>query len=750
VGVRGGKEPQLVKLEGRVTRVLFRDEGSLFTALRLRPARGTEFRAAGELMNVAVGDEFTLTGTWERHPKWGPQLKVTAAEKKLPRRPEAITAYLSGGLFSGVGEALARRLVTHFGERTLEVLLSRPEEAERVPGIGGKKLSRLMAALRRHRGIQELALFLQGHGVSLFLTKKIHERYGHEALAVVKADPYRAAEEVPGIGFLRADAIARKIGIPADSPARIRASVMYVLKERCQGQGHSFLPERRLVQECLAFLNREEGGRVGPETVAAAIGQQIEAGRLVKDAPEAIYLREAFDAEVDLARRIRALSAAAVAVPSHLERVLRDTGEEAGLVYAEEQRQAIRAALTSPVAIVTGGPGTGKSTVIRGVIAALRRLRPEASVLLAAPTGRAAKRLTEVTGWEARTIHRLLEFSPESGTFQRSEADPIEGRLLVVDEASMLDLSLASALLRAVPARMQVLFVGDADQLPSVGFGNVFADLIRSATVPVVRLRHVFRQAQQSRIVTNAHLVNQGRMPVLDRGTDCEFVPIEDEAEVAEYVKAAALAYRAAGRPLEEINVLVPMRKGEAGVTALNALLQAALNPPSEGKREIAAGETAFRGGDKVMQVRNNYAKGVFNGDMGVVAAIRLPEDAEEDEEGEERLVVDFEGNRVAYTRADLDQLVLAYACTVHKAQGSEYRGIVLLPVVRQHYVMLQRNLLYTAITRAREHAVLVGQAAAIRRAVTNVGSRLRFSRLADRLKAGSAAVPRTVEPARS
>jgi exodeoxyribonuclease V alpha subunit len=377
------------------------------------------------------------------------------------------------------------------------------------------------------------------------------------------------------------------------------------------------------------------------------------------------------------------------------------------------------------------------------VIAALGRLRPQAQVLLAAPTGRAAKRLGELTARQARTIHRLLEFSPESGVFQRGEADPLEGKLLVVDEASMLDLYLASALLKAVPAGMQVLFVGDADQLPSVGFGNVFADLIRSASVPVVRLRHVFRQAQQSRIVTNAHLVNQGRMPILERGSDCEFVPIEEEAAVAEYVKTAALAHRDAGRPLEEFNVLTPMRRGEAGVAALNALLQTTLNPPGAGKRELAAGETVLRCGDKVMQVRNNYAKGVFNGDIGVVSAIRLPEDSEEGEDAEEQLVADFDGCLVPYARAELDQLVLAYACTVHKAQGSEYRGVVLLPVVRQHSVMLQRNLLYTAITRAREHAVLVGQAAAIRRAVSNVGSRLRYSRLAERLKATDAPVSR-------
>jgi len=743
-------------LEGRVTRILFRDDAVFFSAVRVWPKGGPEITVVGEFLEVAAGDEFTFTGEWETHPKWGPQLRVFHALRKLPRDPQAIVAYLSGGLFPGIGPVLARRLVSHFGAETLEVLLARPEEVVKVPRITAQKRQRLVASIYEHRQIQDLALFLQGHGVSLSLTKKIQERYGREALAVVRNDPYRVASEIPGIGFLKADAIARKTGLSPDSPARIKASVAYVLRDRCEVRGHSFLPRAELVRECLTFLNRDSNGpaavRVTPARVNGEIEELLHTGNLVVEDPDAIYLPEVYEAEVDLARRIQILQAVSLPPADGLEAALADTqalggsGDRkvprkdhsnthlVGIAYAEEQRQAIRIALTSPIAVVTGGPGTGKSTVIRGVIAALNLLREKPTVLLAAPTGRAAKRMAELTGREALTIHRLLGFSPDTGSFQRNENNPLDADLLVVDESSMVDLDLASALFRAAPPGMQILLVGDADQLPSVGFGNFFADLIRSGTLPVVRLAHIFRQARESRIVVNAHRVNQGRMPILDRVSDCQFISIEEGAKVADFIRNAVLSYRSAGLALDEINVLSPMRKTETGVAALNQLLQEALNPPSKGKPQVAAGENVFRAGDKVMQIRNNYEKGVFNGDTGVIEAIHLPKEEEEEEEPE-RISVNFQGARVGYERTELDQLVLSYACTVHKAQGSEYKGVVLIPVVRQHWVMLQRNLLYTAITRAKERVILVGQEAAIRRAVTNVGSRLRYSRLAQRLK---------------
>jgi exodeoxyribonuclease V alpha subunit len=729
-------------LEGRVTRVLFRDEDALFSAVKVLPDAGPEVTVVGEFLSVSKGDEFTFTGEWETHPKWGPQLRVLHALPKLPREPRAIEGYLSGGLFRGVGKALARRLVKHFGERTLEVILARPEDVEQVPGISSKKRSSLVKSLYEHRQVQDLALFLQGHGVSLYLTKKIHEHFGRDALAVMRADPYRCAREIPGIGFLKADSIARKTGLPPDSPARVRASIEYVLRDRCEVRGHSFLPRKDLVRECLGFLNGELGSRdVPPDQVSGEIGELLSAGALVAEGPDAIYLREAYEAETVLAGRIRDLQRTPLPVPPRLEEALAKAECEAGITYAPEQREAIRKALSSPAAIVTGGPGTGKSTVIRGVIAALSSLSDGAKVLLAAPTGRAAKRMAEITGCEALTIHRLLEFSPDTWTFQRDENEPLDADLLVVDEASMLDLLLASALFRAVPPGMQVLLVGDADQLPSVGFGNVFADLIRSGAVPLVRLSHVFRQARESRIVTNAHRVNQGRMPILERTPDFRFVALEDNAKVAEFIRDAALYYRSHGMAPDEINVLTPMRRTETGVVALNKLLQDALNPPAGGKTQIEAGEAVLREGDKVMQIRNNYVKEVFNGDMGIVETIGAREDSG-DEDEDERIIVNYQGARVTYAKTELDQLVLAYACTIHKAQGSEYEGVVLIPIVRQHWIMLQRNLLYTAITRARKRVVLVGQEAAIRRAVTNAGSRRRYSRLAERVKETSGRRP--------
>jgi exodeoxyribonuclease V alpha subunit len=729
-------------LEGRVTRVLFRDEDALFSAVKVLPDAGPEVTVVGEFLSVSKGDEFTFTGEWETHPKWGPQLRVLHALPKLPREPRAIEGYLSGGLFRGVGKALARRLVKHFGERTLEVILARPEDVEQVPGISSKKRSSLVKSLYEHRQVQDLALFLQGHGVSLYLTKKIHEHFGRDALAVMRADPYRCAREIPGIGFLKADSIARKTGLPPDSPARVRASIEYVLRDRCEVRGHSFLPRKDLVRECLGFLNGELGSRdVPPDQVSGEIGELLSAGALVAEGPDAIYLREAYEAETVLAGRIRDLQRTPLPVPPRLEEALAKAECEAGITYAPEQREAIRKALSSPAAIVTGGPGTGKSTVIRGVIAALSSLSDGAKVLLAAPTGRAAKRMAEITGCEALTIHRLLEFSPDTWTFQRDENEPLDADLLVVDEASMLDLLLASALFRAVPPGMQVLLVGDADQLPSVGFGNVFADLIRSGAVPLVRLSHVFRQARESRIVTNAHRVNQGRMPILERTPDFRFVALEDNAKVAEFIRDAALYYRSHGMAPDEINVLTPMRRTETGVVALNKLLQDALNPPAGGKTQIEAGEAVLREGDKVMQIRNNYVKEVFNGDMGIVETIGAREDSG-DEDEDERIIVNYQGARVTYAKTELDQLVLAYACTIHKAQGSEYEGVVLIPIVRQHWIMLQRNLLYTAITRARKRVVLVGQEAAIRRAVTNAGSRRRYSRLAERVRETSGRRP--------
>ena len=741
-------------IEGRVVRVLFQNPDSLWAALKVeRKDDGETITVVGEFMSVTPDDQFLFTGEWVRHPKWGLQLHATTSERVQPHTPDAIVAFLSGGLFPGVGRELAGRLVGAFGSKTLEVLRKNPEALVKVRGVGAKRRQRVLSAFSEHQSLQDLALFLQGHGVGLSIVKKLHARYGPAALDVVQSDPYRAADEVPGIGFLRADEIARKTGLPLDSPSRITAAVRHVLKERCETGGHSYLPQGELVTAALEYLNRDTRG-VGDSNVETAIDGLVATGRLVREEPDALFLSWVRDAENRVAMRIADLMATPLSTASDLESFEPADGDEE-IDYSPEQKEAIRQALTSAVSIVTGGPGTGKSTIIRAVIAALEGVVRNAEVLLAAPTGRAAKRLSELTDRDAVTIHRLLEFSGEGGAFARTEDDPLNGDLLVVDETSMVDLPLADALLRAVPDGMRLLFVGDADQLPSVGFGNVFADLIRSGCVPVVRLQAIFRQARESRIVVNAHRINQGQMPLLDTKPDFRFESIDDPNAVAAYIRKEATSCQRAGMTLDEITVLTPMRKTETGVNALNRELQSALNPKSRGPEIQVGPETVFREGDKVMQIRNDYNAGVFNGDVGLIekidlAAEREPGDGDADDEEEDAIDVSYPTGTVTYGREDLDQLVLAYATTIHKSQGSEYGGTVFIPVMRQHWRMLQRNLLYTAITRAKKQVVLVGQISAIRQAVGNVSGSRRHSRLAERLKGAlSGTVWREARPKR-
>lgn len=717
-------------LEGLVMRVLFRNPESLYTVARLQTSHG-EVTATGPFLEIAEGDRLQLEGEWTHHPKWGRQFGVRGHKKLLPDTVSGMEAYLSGGLFKGIGKKLARRIVQHFGEATLETLLQEPERVLEVPGIGASKRETLVDSLREYGRVQGLVMFLQGHGLSLGLTMKIYQRYGESALHVVKSNPYRLAEEVEGIGFLTADEIARKLGTDPAAPGRLKASVQHVLSERGESDGHVFLPQSELVARLLEFLNRGQTGQpVRAPQIQAALDDLVEQGFLVRDQGGAIYRREAYEAEVGLAERIRALSDRPVPEVADADRLIAEVEAALGVTYAPEQRKAVGTALGSPLCVITGGPGTGKSTVLLGVLTALRKLEPEAQVLLAAPTGRAARRMTEVTGEPARTIHRLLGYNPQENAFLVDEYDPLRGHVLVVDEFSMVDLNLAAALFNGVPDHMRVLVVGDADQLPSVGMGNVLADLLASGAVPVVRLTRVYRQAAESRIVLNAHRINAGQMPDLGTAPDFEFVRRENPADLARYIRERALSARDAGATLDKITVLTPMRKTETGVEALNKALQEALNPARRGRPELQAGTAVFRLGDKVMQRKNNYEKEVFNGSVGVVTAVR-----ESGDKGEALTVTFEDDQKVEYKREELDQLTLAYACTVHKSQGSEYAGLVMIPVTTQHHAMLQRNLLYTALTRAKEKAVLVGTEEALARAVRNNRITRRHSRLAQRLR---------------
>lgn len=736
-------EQTLTVLRCRVLAIKYRDpnEGLWSSVLMESPDEPGPFTAVGEFISIREGDEFILSGQWTTHPKYGRQFEVVYAKLELPTTPEGIKRYLSGGLFKGIGPKLASRIVEHFGTDTLRILEEEPERLREVKGISEKKYARLVKGLTEYQALHDLALFLQGNGVSLSLVRRIFEHYGTDAIEVVRENPYRLIREVPGIGFILADSIALKIGVAPNSPHRIRAAILHVLDEACQARGHVYLPESQLLESCLTFLRKNaKDTPIEPEQVSGAIAELIASGDLVRSGDDAIYTRLNYNTEVKLARLLRQIARTRMRFTFDLDELIAETERKLGKKYAPEQKEAIRTALTSPVSVLTGGPGTGKSTVVHGVITVLKQIKPNARVLLAAPTGKAAMRLEEITGLEAKTIHRLLEYSFEVGGFQRNEEHPLEADLIVVDEVSMIDLYLAVAFMRAVRPGTRVLLVGDPDQLPPVGIGNFLNDLIRSGIVPVVRLRKIFRQenAAESRIVLNAHAINSGRMPNLSPARDFYFKEIEDYQDIADYVVEAVRSRMDRYGP-DQLTVLTPMRKGSCGVLELNARLQEVLNPRAPGKDEIVIEGQIFRVGDRVMQTSNNYKYEVFNGETGIIVAINRVREAEGEEDDDEReedeIVVQFDGRRVAFPLSEATGLTLAYAMTVHKSQGSEFPGVTIVICSMQHYPMLQRNLLYTAITRAKDHCLLVGQKRAIWRCVSNKGSQERYTKLVERLQ---------------
>lgn len=729
-----GPEPDTALLEGVLERVVFANPETAWSVVRLAvPGERELVTAVGNLLAVQPGESLRLTGRWEQDARHGRQFRVSSYQTVTPATVVGIERYLGSGLVRGIGKGLAKRLVERFGMETLAVIETNPERLAEVPGIGRKRSGEIRRAFREQRGIQELMVFLQSHGVATGLAVKIHKRYGEEAMAVVRESPFRLAVEVFGIGFRSADRIAAAMGLPKDAPQRVEAAHLHLLGEAAE-RGHCFLPRAALLEEAVALLGVEPGRvEAGLATLAAA-GEAI-----VEPLPEgtaAVYLPTLYTAEREIAERVAALAATpAPPLALDVERALAWLEQREKVALASEQREAIRLGLTRKVLVVTGGPGTGKTTLVRGIVEVLERkgLR----VLLAAPTGRAAKRLAEATGHEAATLHRLLEWNARSRGFERHRDRPLDGDLAIVDEASMLDAPLAAHLLRALPDAARLVLVGDVDQLPSVGPGRVLADLIRSGAVEVARLQTIFRQAERSLIVTNAHRVRRGEMPLLEPlagepgEADFFFVEKETPEEVLEALRellARRIPQRFGFDPVEEVQVLTPMNRGLLGTASLNGVLRELLNPV-RGEAAVSS-RGGFRAGDKVMQVRNNYDLEVFNGDLGRVAEI---------DEAEQRVVVSFDGRRVAYDPAALDELALAYACSIHKSQGSEYPCVV-VPLHTQHYVMLQRNLLYTALTRARRLAVLVGEKRALRVAVGNARTRARHTRLAERLASGGPA----------
>ena len=702
------------RVEGTVERIVYENEETGFFVGRLRPREGGEPVAfLGNLMAVTPGETIRLWGHWEQDKKWGKQLRVHRYESILPSTVKGIEKYLGSGLIEGIGPVYAKRLVDAFGVETFRVIDEEPERLENVPGVGPKRASQIREAWAKQKAVQSIMVFLQGHGISANQAVRIYRRYGDAALTVLRDNPYRLAGDISGISFKRADKIARELGVEPASPKRIEAGLLHVLDE-AGGEGHVFLPDTVLQERAAALLEVDQAALETP------LANLVARGRVIRE-DHAVYLARYFEAENRCAQRIAQLAKdTSSLVPIQTEKAIAWVEKQHAIQLAEQQRAAIRKAAEARVMVITGGPGTGKTTVLNSVLSIFEKKKQQ--ILLGAPTGRAAKRMEDATGRPARTLHRLLEFSPAQGEFVRNADNPLDTDLVVVDEASMIDTRLMASLLSALAPGTRLFLVGDVDQLPSVGAGHVLFDIIASNTVPVIWLDTVFRQAAESGIVSNAHRINQGAYPEFNT-TDFFFVERLDPAKARDTVVelvARRMPQKFELDPAKDIQVLTPMHRGEAGVARLNEVMQEALNPQGE-----AVPRKSFRVGDKVMQTRNNYELDVYNGDVGTVALVS--EEAKE-------VQVDFEDRSVLYPFEDLDDLMLAYAATVHKAQGSEYAAVV-LPLLPQHYMLLQRNLVYTAITRAKRIVIIVGAPKALRRALHNNRVAQRHTRLAGRLR---------------
>ena len=721
------------RLSGQIEHITFTNQETGFTIAKVKvPGRYEPVTVVGTLLAPTPGEVLEMVGEWTSHPRFGDQFKVEQFTTKVPGTIHGIVKYLGSGMIKGLGPVMAERIVARFGKRTLDIIESDVGRLAEVPGVGAKRIGMIATAWESQREIRDVMVFLQSHGVGTGFAAKIFRQYGSRSVAVVRENPYRLATDIAGVGFVMADRIAGNIGIPATAPMRVEAGILFVLQQISE-EGHTYHPRGLLVDRCREIL------KVEPEAIELAL-TAIQAERRVVIEPEAaealeaaagdaVFLTTYHVCETTIARRLKAL----LEVPRGLRRLDADRAvawvqAHLDLRLSETQAQALQAALDHKVMVITGGPGTGKTTVVNAVLKIFERA--SARVLLAAPTGRAAKRLNEATGREARTIHRLLEYSPQRGGFQRTDEEPLECDLLVVDETSMVDTVLMHHLIAAVPLAAACILVGDVNQLPSVGPGNVLGDIIDSGAVPVVRLTEIFRQASRSRIVVNAHRINQGLMPEAapdtdDGPQDFYFIEQEDPERVLATILELArnrIPRRFGLDPVDGIQVMTPMHKGVVGAANLNRRLQEVLNP---GEGGVARGDRLFRVGDKVMQVRNNYDKDVFNGDIGRIASVS----------NEEReLTVRIDGREVSYDFGELDELAHAFAVSVHKAQGSEYPAVV-FPVLTQHYILLQRNLIYTALTRARRLAVIVGTRRALAIGIKNTGTERRYTRLADRLK---------------
>jgi exodeoxyribonuclease V alpha subunit len=712
-------------IDGTVERVAFHNADTTYTVARVTTKEG-EVTIVGKLMGVDEGMPLRMRGTWEVDKKYGRQFKVTEYEMITPKTAVGIEKFLGSKAFNGIGPSLAKRIVEKFGTETLDVIEKKPERLTEVIGIGGQRAKTIAKVFADQRDVQEVMVFLYGVGVSGAFAARIVKRYGKDAIRVVKQNPYRLAHEVWGIGFRTADSIAEKLGIARDAPERLEAGLLHAL-ETSVDDGNMHLPDEELLQKAAELL------MIAPEQLPPRLAALEASGLLVRevlgDRGACSSLPEFHDAEVACADKLVAL------IDGHARPLVIDAMAAihafeslTTLQLAHQQRLAVEAALRDTVTVITGGPGVGKTTIVKAIVHIARV--GSRKVSLAAPTGRAAKRLAEATGVEAMTIHRLLEYQPQEGGFQKGAEDLLECDLLVIDEASMVDTMLFRAVTAALRPGAQLILVGDVDQLPSVGAGQILRDVIASDAATVIRLTEIFRQAAQSKIVVSAHRINHGEMPELEppgEGTSDFYFINRDDPEAARNTIVELVAERIPARfgldPLTQIQVLTPMHRGELGTHVVNRALQERLNP--DATVELQRGDRTFRRNDKVMQLKNDYDRGVFNGDIGVIESV-------DPQAGVIR--VDFDSKLVTYERAELDQLVLAYAVSIHKSQGSEYAAVV-IPIVTQHFVMLQRSLLYTAVTRGKKLVVLVGSRRAVSIAVTNADARKRYTWLAERIR---------------